>query len=490
MADEAEAKNPGQPPLDNEGKNDGVSSYMKSINEEGALLCQLYREQVEVEARSLALRKEIRRRQENLGLSPSSDEEVAKSRKVNQKKTVTSTQNVDPEAELSEESPDDESSDEDPGAAGPFPTTSSTRISAEVEELLQKIKNLPPPKLKLARYQKATPADIQAENLKRKRIETKPHPLSTNASGEPKRSTDIRNAVVAPSVMVEPLPLGKLPSFDEVVRELGIPELLIAQGHRPPLYVADCRILSQDLLKKLINKRAEHLVSRMESKRVDRGTQTFITQVGKQHVAGCVNCRSRGHHFKNCELPYRPGFCQVCGADGFEAQDCIYPHGIEHEMALGRCLGCSRDLSLYCPECPDCNIRYAGLVDWLRLNYATWPTERIPEDHRYIVNEAKGTLKRHMVRFSDPGDTANQIRSFLIREKALVGAKKLANPAAATAEELSKTKRLLAIQALQKPFVMKSLDEIMEERPELSDGEEIKVIIPSKYKQQRDSRKQ
>lgn len=93
-----------------------------------------------------------------------------------------------------------------------------------------------------------------------------------------------------------------------------------------------------------------------------------------------------------------------------------------------------------------------------------------------------------MADFSKRKDCANRIRNFLIRENALGAVRKLANPAAKTAIKLSEEKRSLALRALQKPFANKTLDEIMKERPELSDGEEIKIIIPSKYKQRRDPR--
>ena len=98
--------------------------------------------------------------------------------------------------------------------------------------------------------------------------------------------------------------------------------------------MADCRIVSQIMLKDLIMKRARILVTNKESTKVDRGTQTFVTYVGKQHVTGCVNCKSREHHFKNCSLPYRPGFCRICGADGFDTNDCVYPHGIEEKLII------------------------------------------------------------------------------------------------------------------------------------------------------------
>ncbi|XP_071568752.1 uncharacterized protein [Temnothorax nylanderi] len=280
-----------------------------------------------------------------------------------------------------------------------------------------------------------------------------------------------------------PLPLAKMPSFDKVRKELGVPELPDATGGKTPLYFADCRIISEGMLKDLIIKRAKLLVERMQSTKVDRGTQTFVTSVGKKHVAGCVNCRSKEHHFKDCRLPYRPGFCQVCGADGFDTDDCVYPHGIEHELALNRCPGCATDLSLYCPECPDCNIRYGDIVDWLRLNYATWPTALIPKDHQYLVNEGTETLKRRVkAKFDDPTDYPNRVRAFLIRENALFSAPVVANSAAPSAKELSVEKNLLAIQAVCAPRNRKALDEIMRERPEMRDGEEVHVLVPTKYK--------
>ena len=182
-------------------------------------------------------------------------------------------------------------------------------------------------------------------------------------------------------------------------------------------------------------------------------------------------------------MPYRPGFCQICGADGFDTTDCIYPHGIEHEYALGRCAGCSRDLSLYCPECPDCNIRYADIIDWLRLNYATFPTALVPKDHQYLINEGEEALKRKVkAKFDNPTDYPNRVRAYLIRQNALAAAPVVANPAAKSATALSEEKRKFALRKLFSPHVNKTLDEIMQERTELSNGEEIHVIIPTKLK--------
>lgn len=368
----------------NEGENEVSSCQSSSTPHPDEIrLSRLVNEQLSIASECAFLQKEINRRK------------VAE-----QGKRLTIGRQTKPVASISEDmgacypeiisemrqprytSNNDESSEEYLGEDDETLVTKPTRISTEVHSLIREIEDLARPNLKLSRTQRVSSAQIYAENVTRKRIDTKIHPLEKVGSGAVKRSVDDPMALIAPSVTVKPLVLDHVPSFDEVVRELGVPELLASQGQRPPLYIADCRILSQDLLKKLVNKRAEHLVSRLESTKVSRGTQTFVSQAGKQHVAGCVNCRSRDHHFSECQLPFRPGFCQICGAEGFDTLDCIYPHGIEHEMALGRCPGCARDLSLYCPECPDCNIRYAGLVDWLRLNYATWPTEWIPEDHR------------------------------------------------------------------------------------------------------------
>ena len=243
------------------------------------------------------------------------------------------------------------------------PTRNRREISRDAERLLEEIKNLPPTELKLTKPMRVSAAQHQAEIIRRNRLPAFGHASIKTGSSKEHCSTDIPTALVAPSVAVYPLPIDKVQSFDDVLHELGVPHLTNPKGQEQPLYMADCRIVSQTLLKDLIIKRAKILVTKKESTKVDSGTQTFVTYVGKQHVAGCVNCTSREDHSKDCSLPYHPGFCRVCGANGFDTNDCIYPHGIEHEQALGRCPGCSRDLSLYCPECPDCNIRYRWLVD-------------------------------------------------------------------------------------------------------------------------------
>ncbi|XP_071575279.1 uncharacterized protein [Temnothorax nylanderi] len=360
--------------------------------------------------------------------------------------------------------------------------TSAT--SLEALRLIEEIRTLPPPRLKLTKPTKISAAEVHAENAKRNRIPNRDHPLQMSSTWKrTSRTTDDPKALVAPSVTIAPLPLTKMPSFDEVLKELGVPELLGAASEKTPLYFTDCRIISEGMLKDLVIKRAKLLVERIQSTKVDRGTQTFVTSVGKKYVAGCVNCRSREHHFKNCNLPYRPGFCRICGADGFDTDDCIYPHGIEHELALHRCPGCTTDLSLYCPECPDCNVRYGDIVDWLRLNYATWPTALVPKDHRHLINEGAEVLKRKVkAKFDDPTDHPNRVRAFLIRENALLSAPFVANRTEPTARELSVERNLLAIQAICSPRNEKSLDEIMRERPEMRDGEEIRVVVPTKYK--------
>lgn len=290
-------------------------------------------------------------------------------------------------------------------------------------------------------------------------------------------STENPTALTAPSVTVKPLPLEKVPTFDEILHELGV-----AKPTKDTKYMVDCRILDKDALRTLINERAKMLVTQLEAQKVDRGTQTFVSITGKTPVKGCVNCLSGDHHFKHCSLPYRPGFCHICGAQGFDKTDCIYPHGIEHEMALNRCFGCSGDLQLYNPECPDCNIRFPGLSDYLRLNYASWPAWMIPSDHRYLHDEAEKKLKREgRAKFTDPKDHPNKVRAFLIRENALLKAKP-ANPEAQSAQELSENKRKLALKALLTPGANKTLDKIMEERPELYAGEEVTVLIPTKAK--------
>ena len=85
-------------------------------------------------------------------------------------------------------------------------------------------------------------------------------------------------------------------------------------------------------------------------------------------------------------------------------------------------------------------------------------------------------------KFSDTDDYPNRLRRFLTRENALGKEAVPENSVAPSAIQLSEAKRRLAVKALTTPLVRKSLDEIMEERPELADGEELKVIIPANYK--------
>ncbi|KAK0158027.1 hypothetical protein PV327_011262, partial [Microctonus hyperodae] len=297
---------------------------------------------------------------------------------------------------------------------------------SEVSKLLEAINSMLPPKIKLTLPTRIIPNQIQAKNQKRSRLRNLLKERQFSAGlGRKLHSTDDPKAVVAPSVTAEPLPLAEIPEF----------------------------------------KRARFLLEKLDAKKVDRGTQTYVTHVGKRFVAGCVNCRTGTHELQDCKLPLRPGFCHVCGADGFDTDDCIYPHGIEHERILGRCAGCSRDSSLYCPECPDCNIRYEGLVDWLRLNYATWPGWMVPKDHRYLINSE--------------GQAASYTREWIERRSERAS---LANAYSKSALKLSEEKRQRAVKALQHLYGKKALDEILNERPELSDGEEIKIIVPTKHK--------
>ncbi|KAK0168194.1 hypothetical protein PV327_002019 [Microctonus hyperodae] len=357
---------------------------------------------------------------------------------------------------------------------------------SEVTKLLEGISNMPPPRIKLTLPTRITSEQIQAESQKRGRLRNlfREKQFST-VLGRKLHSTDDPKAVVAPSVTIEPLPLAKIPEFEEVLKELGIIDSN-GQLKESTSFILDWRVLSKEALKRLIITRARFLLEKLDVNKVDRSTQTYVTHVGKRFVAGCVNCRSGIHDLQDCKLPLRPGFCHVCGADGFDTDDCIYPHGIEHERILGRCAGCSRDSSLYCPECPecpDCNLRFEGLVDWLRLNYATWPEWMVPKDHRYLINPEEQVLRRRVkAKFDDPTDNANLIRAFLIRENGLKEAASLTNAHSKTALKLSEEKRQRAVKALLHPYVKKALDEILSERPELSAGEEIKIIVPTKYK--------
>ncbi|KAK0159869.1 hypothetical protein PV327_010935 [Microctonus hyperodae] len=362
--------------------------------------------------------------------------------------------------------------------------TTKKASSMEIMDLINEIRNRPPPKIELGTTTTlVTAAQIHAENIKRNRIpKGKKEQRKLEGANRPLLTTDDPDAELAPSVTVGPAPF-KLPSFREFMRELGL-EKEIPDETAKKLYLVECRLLPEQALKEMLTKRAELWVSCKNGETRDVGTQTYVTHAGKPRVLGCVNCRSGTHHARDCQLPYRPGFCQICFADGYDTQDCVYPHGIEHEAALGVCAGCGRDLSLYCPECPDCNERYEGIVDWLRMNYATWPTWAVPADHRYLINEGVEVLKRKVkAKFTNPNDTPNRLRKFLIRENALSVAPAIAGRNIPTIKMLNEEKRQLALRALVQPQMKESLDEIIRKRPELDDGAEVKVILPTKYKQ-------
>ncbi|XP_063971899.1 uncharacterized protein LOC135159791 isoform X2 [Diachasmimorpha longicaudata] len=70
----------------------------------------------------------------------------------------------------------------------------------------------------------------------------------------------------------------------------------------------------------------------------------------------------------------------------------------------------------------------------------------------------------------------------ITRENALMKAPKIANRNILSPTNLSEEERRAAINALKSPIVMKHLDDITQERPELRDNEGYKVLIPTKYK--------
>ncbi|KAK2577717.1 hypothetical protein KPH14_012842 [Odynerus spinipes] len=107
----------------------------------------------------------------------------------------------------------------------------------------------------------------------------------------------------------------------------------------------------------------------------------------------------------------------------------------------------------------------------------------VPRDHLALVGFDEGYLKRKFrVKFDDPRDRANRVRQFLIRENALEAEENIDNPAAKYAKEVSREKRLQALKALQSPAAGRALDEVLRERPELNEGQEVKIVIPSIYK--------
>lgn len=350
-------------------------------------------------------------------------------------------------------------------------------ILTEVQKLLEAIENIPTPK-KGGWYIETT-TEIEKENKLRQRtpganlVKQKSPALAREV-----RSTDNAEAQLAPSVTVSPTSMPPLPSFTQFLLKNDLQVLSNQPQEQKVMFLID-----EEELKRLVTERAKMLVAGKDARKVDRGTQTYVTQVGKLHSSGCINCGSKLHHFTKCNLPLRPGFCNQCGAQGFDAEDCPYPHGVEHERALDRCAGCSRDLSLYCPECPDCNIRWAGCVDFFRLNYAIMPAWMIPEDHQIMVGEAESAIKRRFkIKFDNPTDAANKIRHFLIRENALLSAPRIANPEIPTASQLSRDKRERALAALEAPVTHKHLDEIARDFPELRDDQGYTVLVTKPLK--------
>lgn len=123
------------------------------------------------------------------------------------------------------------------------------------------------------------------------------------------------------------------------------------------------------------------------------------------------------------------------------------------------------------------------MVNSLRLNDASWPAWTRPSEHRYLTGEGEGKLKRKVKgKFDDPKDYPNRVRRFLIRANVLYAVTRSVNPEAKIVIQLSEEKRKLAVKYLYSSFVEKSLEELIKEWPELVGGEEIEVIIPTKYK--------
>lgn len=120
--------------------------------------------------------------------------------------------------------------------------------------------------------------------------------------------------------------------FDDVFRELVASHFINPKRQQQSFYVVDCQLLIQTSLKDSIKKKEEILVRKMEANKIDWGTQTYTTYVGKQHIACCFNCRSREHYYKDCKVPYRSGFYRIFGMDG--KNDGAFSHDIKHEQAL------------------------------------------------------------------------------------------------------------------------------------------------------------
>lgn len=143
--------------------------------------------------------------------------------------------------------------------------TNANIVESEAAQLIEAIRNLLPPKVKLTLPERVTEKDLYKENLLRNRISSASHqPKTSPTTGRLTITTDDPQALTAPSVSVKPLPVPALPKFDDLLQEVG----LVKPNEKSDdlRFFTDCRILSEDLLKKLIMKRAEMLVVKREAK--------------------------------------------------------------------------------------------------------------------------------------------------------------------------------------------------------------------------------
>ena len=115
------------------------------------------------------------------------------------------------------------SSTERVDAANTASTHKGRKISRDAEKLLNEIRSLPPPELELTKPGRISSAQLQAEDSRRNRIPVLGHPVLRFGPGKESTSTDFPTALVAPSVTVHPLPLDRVPSFEDILQELGVP---------------------------------------------------------------------------------------------------------------------------------------------------------------------------------------------------------------------------------------------------------------------------
>uniref|UniRef100_A0A6V7LXT4 Uncharacterized protein n=1 Tax=Bracon brevicornis TaxID=1563983 RepID=A0A6V7LXT4_9HYME len=158
----------------------------------------------------------------------------------------------------------------------------------DIKTLLEEIRKIPAPVFE-QKVEILTEQDLFRENALRRRISHRRHAKEKSyALGRGMKSTDYPNALLAPSITIPSTSIA-VPTFDEVLRELGILKGNESHQDNDRLYFTDMRVITGQQLKALVVKRAQIVVAQKCAGKVDRSSQTYVTQAGKQRQQGCAN---------------------------------------------------------------------------------------------------------------------------------------------------------------------------------------------------------